>query len=156
MNERLGKVAQDLRQSTFSRIAVAIYLVVTAGVGIVYFPRAVSQLGDRASSNNSLSFADREIAGGNSIIVDQEAAYEARALIPETGRYRVVTGSAVQGATELTGSFVDGWFKYFLMPRRPAHDALWVICYGCDRSGLGGTYEIRWRDDKGISIGWLR
>jgi hypothetical protein len=129
---------------------------VTAVIGAVYWIKAVSALGTTAATNSRLSYADREIAGGNSVIVDQAAAYRARALIPRHGRYRVVTGSALRNATPLTGTFVADWFRYFLMPRRPSAGARWLICYGCDPARLGLRYVPRWHDDKGISIGLVR
>jgi hypothetical protein len=135
-----------------SRAITVVCLALVFSVVAVRYPKALSQLGDSASSNSSLSFEDREIAGGNSIIVDQRAAYEARALIPMTDSYRVVVGPNLQRKTGLTEGFVTSWLTYFLMPRRPAEDAHWVICYGCDLAMLGPSSEVRWQDDDGISI----
>jgi hypothetical protein len=135
-------------------LAVVLCVAVALGVGAVYYVKAISQLGDTASSNSSLSFDDRELAGGNSILVDQAAAYEAQGLIPERAAYRVVVGPHLREQTELTEAHVGGWFRYFLMPRRPRPDARWVICYGCDPASLGASYDVRWQDDKGISIGY--
>ena len=145
-----------LRDHFFSRVAVALGVAIALAVTAVYYVKALSQLGDTASTNASQAYDDREIAGGNSVIVDQVAAYEARAWIPPNEPYRVVTGSRLREKTDLTEKFVEGWFRYFLMPRRPRSDARWVICYGCDISALGGSYAVRWQDDKGISIGELR
>jgi hypothetical protein len=138
-----------------SRAIVVIAVVSTCALVAVHYVKAVSQLGDTASGNSALSFEDREIAGGNSIVVDQRAPYEARALIPPNGRYRVVVGKRLLHRTELTEAFVTTWLTYFLMPRRPAPDAHWVICYGCDSSTLGDHYQPVWRSPEGISIGRL-
>jgi hypothetical protein len=138
------------------QLAAVAVTIATAVIGIVYWIKAVSSLGDRAGANSRLSYADREIAGGNSVVVDQEAAYRVRALIPDRSPYRVVTGSALVGSTPLTYSFVADWFRYFLMPRRPSADARWVICYGCDRTRLGSRYVVRWRDEHGIAIGFVQ
>jgi hypothetical protein len=151
-----GSIRAVLRNHAFSRAAVALGIITALAVIAVYYVKALSQLGDTASTNASQAYDDREIAGGNSVIVNQSAAYEARGLIPPKAPYRVVTGSRLREKTELTEKFVEGWFRYFLMPRRPRSDARWVICYGCDISGLGGSYAVRWQDDKGISIGELR
>jgi hypothetical protein len=131
-------------------------VVLTLGIGAVYYTKALARLDSTADKNSALSFSDREIAGGNSIIVNQEAAYEARVLIPSTETYRVRTGPRLRNATSLTATYVESWYRYFLMPRRPSAQARWIICYGCDLSDLGARYAVRWRDNNGISIGRLR
>jgi hypothetical protein len=145
-----------LRNNTFAGVAVVLWVAVALSVTAVYYLKALSQLGNTASNNSSLTYDDREIAGGNSVIVDQAAAYEARSLIPRRAAYRFAIGSLLQERTELTEKFAGDWFRYFLMPRRPRLDARWVICYGCDISALGSSYAVRWHDEKGISIGRLR
>jgi hypothetical protein len=124
--------------------------------GAIYFPRALTDFDDTASNNSVLSFSDREVAGGNGIVADQEAVYQAQAIIPRNARYRVVTGSALKNPTPLTLAFVETWYRYFLMPRRTALDARWIICYGCEVSKLGRPYAIVWQDGDGISIGRLQ
>ena len=138
---------------TVQRVAVIVAVLAATGVSIVYFAKALSRLDSLATANSQLSFADRDIAGGNSIIIDQQAAYEARSLIPVTSTYRVATGSLLKNATPLTTGFVANWFTYFLMPRRPADDARWIVCYGCDTTKIQGRYIIFWHDDNGIAIG---
>jgi hypothetical protein len=138
-----------------ARLGVVLVTLTTAGFALAYTPRALDRLDDRATRNSSLSYADREIAGGNSILVDQLAAYQARGLIPPDDTYRVVTGAGLKEKTDLTLPFVDSWFRYFLMPRRPSGSARWVICYGCDTHVLGGRWIESWHDDEGISIGRL-
>jgi hypothetical protein len=139
-----------------SRWLAAGAAVVAAVFGAIYLAKAVSDLDRTASTNSKQSYDDREIAGGNSIVVDQQAAYQARALIPENARFRVVVGPHLRERTDLTETFVGDWFTYFLMPRRPADDASWIICYGCETSSLGRPYKPRWSDDVGISIGRLQ
>jgi len=102
-----------------ARAGVILCLGLSIAFGAIYFPRALSDLGDIASNNSALSFSDREVAGGNGIVDDQEAVYQAEAIIPESARYRVVTGSGLRNPTPLTLAFVDSWYRYFLMPRRP-------------------------------------
>lgn len=121
-------------------------------LGVVYWFRAVDRLGDTATTNAGLNYDDREFAGGNSLVVDKGALYEARSLIPDDGRYRVLTGSRVTGATDLTEPYIDQFARYFLMPRRPDPDAPWIICYGCDLSALTGMPEVVWNNGAGISI----
>ncbi len=148
-------LARDSRLERLAQLLVVLVLVVSSGLGLVYFAKAISHLDDKAKANSDLSYSDREIAGGNSIVVDQQAVYQARALIPRAATYRVVTGPTVKDATTLTLPYVGRWLRYFLMPRRPAADAHWIVCYGCDVSALGGPYTVLWRDKNGISIGRL-
>jgi hypothetical protein len=138
-----------------ARAGVVLCVGLSVTLGAFYLLRALADFDDVASNNSSLSFSDREVAGGNGIVIDQEAVYQARALIPQDAKYRVVTGSGLKDTTSLTLPFVDSWYRYFLMPRRPAADARWIICYGCDASKLGGPYRVVWRDTDGISIGRL-
>jgi hypothetical protein len=140
----------------WTRAGVIVVLALTVAFGAVYFVKAMSQLDDTADANSALNYDDREIAGGNSVIVDQAAAYEARGLIPRDAGYRVVIGSGLRQRTALTEKNVEGWFQYFLMPRRQRPSADWIICYGCETAELGGTYVVRWHDDEGISIGQRR
>jgi hypothetical protein len=134
------------------RVAVPLTVVVTLIVGGVYYGKSIARLDDRADANSGLSFSDRVVAGGNSVIVDQEAATEAEALIPRTASFRVRVGPRLRHATDLTSVYVESWYRYFLLPRRPAADARWIICYGCDTTELG-KYVVRWHDGNGISIG---
>jgi hypothetical protein len=137
-------------------VAVRVAVAVSVLFGAVYFVKALSDLDGRARANSELSFGDREIAGGNAILVSQDDAYDARSLIPPRATYRVRAGPRLRNAKPLTSTYVESWYRYFLMPRRPAQNARWIICYGCDASGLGPSFENLWHDDNGVSIGRLR
>ena len=134
-----------------ARVGVVGCVIVAVLLGAVYFVKAVDALSDTASTNAAANFDDREFGGGNSLVADKSALYEARALIPDDQSYRVLTGSPVAGETELTQEFIDQFARYFLMPRRPDGDARWIICYGCDRSKLGPA-SVVWDNGGGISI----
>ena len=136
-----------------ARLGAALVVAVTVAFALGYLPRALDRLGERARRDAALSYVDRDIGGGNSILPDQPAAYEARLLIPERDRYRVVVGPHLARSTPLTSAFADDWLIYFLMPRRPSPTATWIVCVGCDVSQLGGGYHVLWQDDIGISIG---
>jgi hypothetical protein len=142
--------------SDVARAAVVLCVGLSITFGAIYFPRALSDFDSTATNNSSLSFSDREVAGGNGIVTDQEAVYEAQVIIPRDAKYRVVTGSRLKNSTSLTLPFVESWYRSFLMPRRPAVDARWIICYGCEVSKLGGPYQVFWQDNDGISIGRLQ
>lgn len=122
----------------------------------VELPTAIRGLGRDAAANAALSYADREIGGGNSVVVDQLLAYEARSIIPRGASYRLVIGPRVTKQATLSTASLPGWLRYFLMPRRQVDGATWVVCYGCDPSGLGARYEPLWSDTFGISVGRLR
>jgi hypothetical protein len=139
-----------------ARLGVILSVVIAVAFGLVYFVLAVERLGDDADRNAALNFDDREFGGGNSLVVDKRALYEARALIPKDETYRIVAGPGVKGATDLTQPYIDQFARYFLMPLRPASDAHWILCYGCDRSELGGRFKIAWQNDGGISLGTIR
>ena len=133
------------------RLGVVLLVCTASAAALLAYPGAVLDLGRRASSNSRLSYADREIAGGNSVVVDQIAAYAARSLIPLDETYKVVVADGFAGGTELTPYAAD-YFRYFLMPRRPAEDPQWIVCYGCDLAPYGGGLRVRWADEVGISI----
>lgn len=134
------------------RVGVA-FLVATAAVAVVVaYPRVLDELGDHAARNSALSYSDREVAGGNALVVDQQAVYVARGLIPEDATYHVVVGEGYEGGSNLTPNYVDSYYRYFLLPRRPSEDASWIVCYGCDLSVYGPDPEVAWEDGEGISI----
>jgi hypothetical protein len=122
----------------------------------VELPKRLHDLGDIAVANASLSYADRDIAGGNSVIADQLLAYEARAILPRDAAYRVVVGARLTKRASLSTASVPGWFRYFLMPRRQDDGAKWVVCYGCDPAQLSAPYEPLWSDEFGLSVGRLK
>jgi hypothetical protein len=128
-----------------------LFLVATAAIAVVIaYPRLLRELGSDASRNSALSFADRDIAGGNGLVADQAAVYAARGLIPDDETYKVVVGPGYEGGSDLTEGYVGSYYRYFLLPRRPAEDAPWIVCYGCDLSSY--TAKVVWKDDEGISI----
>lgn len=139
-------IQRVVRSGVVACVGVAVVL------GLVYFVRAVDRLGETAEANAAANYDDREFAGGNSLVVDKRALYQARALIPEDGSFRVVAGPGVDGATELTEPYIDQFARYFLMPRRPSSDAEWILCYGCDRPSLEQPVDVVWDNGTGISI----
>jgi len=138
------------------RLGVALCVALAAVFGLVYTAQAVERLQEKAQENAALNYDDREFGGGNSLGVDKAAFYEARALIPREARYRLVTGPALDTSNPLTKPHIEEYARYFLMPRRPAGDARWIICYGCDRSRLGRRFQVLWQNGSGIAVGRLR
>jgi hypothetical protein len=136
----------------FVRGAVVACVFVATGLGVVYLVHAVDELGEQASANAAANYDDREFGGGNSIVVDKRPLYEVRALVPRDGSYRIVPGPNVDGATELTETYIDQFARSFLMPRRPSPGAEWILCYGCDRAQLEVPAEVVWDGGGGILI----
>jgi hypothetical protein len=126
----------------------AITLVAVA----VRLPETFADANSAARANASLDWIDRQLGGGNSVLPDQGVAIEARGLIPEGETFDVDVGEPPEGWGELaTPDALETYMRYFLLPRRPADDAHWVICFACDRSAHPGT-EVVWQDDESISI----
>lgn len=134
------------------RVGVVFLVAVTALAATVRFPATLGHVNDSASRSSALSYADREIAGGNGLVVDQQAVYQARARIPADSTYHVAVGDDFTGGTDETVAHVAGYFRYFLMPRRPAEGAPWIVCYGCDLTQYGNDAAVVWRNDEGIAI----
>lgn len=138
------------------RVGVVFLVGVAALAVVLRYPALVREVDRDASRNSALSYADREIAGGNGLVADQTALYEARGRIPENETYHVAVSTGYEGGSDLTVPYVESYYQYFLMPRRPAEDAPWVICYGCDLEQYGSRAEVVWESDEGISIARIR
>jgi hypothetical protein len=130
---------------------MALVAVATIAV-VVKYPGVLRAHGDEAAGNSALSYEDREIAGGNGVVADQQAVYAARGIIPEDETYRLAVSADYAGGTELTVPHVESYYHYFLMPRRVASDARWIICYACDLDEYGPQAEVVWKGTEGVSI----
>jgi len=134
------------------RAAVLVLVAVAALVVVVRLPGVIEDLEREASDNSALSYADREVAGGNGVVADQSAVYAARALIPENETYHVAVSPDFEGGSNLTVPYAESYYQYFLMPRRPAQDASWLICYACDLAEHGDGATMVWQGGEGVSI----
>jgi hypothetical protein len=134
------------------QVGVVFLVAVTMVAAAIRYVHAVRHLGEAAVRNSALSYTDREIAGGNSVLPDQAAAYVARGLIPKDETYHVAFGADYAGGTPLTRPFAESYYLYFLMPRRPSDDARWLICYGCDLAEYGDRAKVMWRGPDEVSI----
>ena len=133
------------------RLGVLFCVAVVLVAAVIRYPAAISDANDTIAHNAGLDYADREFGGGNSVVADQAALYEARSRIPADGTYRVVTGGKQPTFTDLTVPFVSSYATYFLLPRRPSATASWIICYACDAAKYGSG-KVVWKDGEGISI----
>lgn len=130
-----------------------VFLVATTTVAVaVRYPTLIRDLGNDASRNSALSYADRDIAGGNGVVVDQGMVYAARALIPRDEPFSISVNPEYAAGSDLTVPFVDSYYRYFLMPSRLIEGASWVICYDCDLGEYGTSARTVWQGSDGISI----
>jgi hypothetical protein len=134
-----------------ARVAVLACVGIAVVASAYRYPATFSELNRTARANASQSFTDREIAGGNAVLPDQELMYQARARIPESDAYEVAVGEPVEGWSDLTVDHASGYATYFLLPRRPSAGAPWVICLTCDRGRYPGS--VVWeRSEEAVSI----
>lgn len=130
---------------------VAYWLLVVLVAIVVRYPEAFTHANESARANAALDVFDREVGGGNSVIPDQALLFAARGSIPADETFTVAMGSPQEGWTDLTVPFAETFLRYFLLPRRTAPDARWILCFGCDRSAYPGA-AVEWEGDDGLSI----
>jgi hypothetical protein len=131
---------------------VIAYCVAVMVVAIVVrYPDAFRDANASARANARLDLLDRKIGGGNSVVPDQGLLVEALGRIPPDGTFAVAVGDRRPGWTDLTATFAETYARYFLLPRRAAPDAPWILCFACDRAAYPGA-EVVWEGDDGLSI----
>ncbi len=130
---------------------IAYWVVVVAIAVLVRYPDAFRDANANARANASLDLLDREAGGGNSVIPDQRLLFEARGLIPPDGTFAVAVGPRQDGWTDLTATYAETFLRYFLLPRRAAGDARWILCFACDRGGYPDG-RVVWEGEDGLSI----
>lgn len=118
---------------------------------VVRYPEAFRDANRSARANAALDLLDREVGGGNSVIPDQRLLFEARGRIPADGTFAVALGEARPEWTDLTAPYAETFLRYFLLPRRAAPDAPWILCFACDHSAYPGA-EVVWQGEDGLSI----
>ncbi len=133
------------------RLGVLFVVGLAIAAAIRHYPGEIRALGETADANASLSYADRDVAGGNSVMPEQHAVYEIRGRIPAGDTYRVVVGPRQEGWTDLTEGSAEPFMRYWLMPRRPAADARWIVCVGCDPAAFPGAAE-EWSGEGGVRL----
>jgi hypothetical protein len=150
-----GSVRRRLGIESLPRL-VAVGCVVAMLVAIAdHFPDAFRAANRTARANASLDLLDRQVGGGNSVIPDQGFLVYARGLIPENETFTVAVGPKQEGWTDLTEGFAETYAKYFLLPRRAAVDAPWILCLACDRAAYPAAEEA-WSGEDGLAILRLR
>jgi len=135
------------------RIVVLFCVGVTVVAVVWLYPQAFADANRTARTNADLDYLDRELGGGNSILPAQAIAIEARGRIPAHSTFTVAVGPHRKGWSVLSdpGS-LENYMRYFLLPRRTAGDAAWILCFACDQSAFPGA-EAVWEDQAdGLAI----
>jgi hypothetical protein len=131
---------------------VVFCLAVTVGAVVVLWPEAFADANRTARANAALDHLDRELGGGNSVLPDQAIAIEARGRIPLDEAFVVAVGEPQEGWSELaTPDAIATFMRSFLLPRRDASGASWILCFACDREEHPGADAV-WEDEGGLSI----
>lgn len=134
------------------RLVVAFCVAVTVGAVVVLYPQAFSDANETARANAALDHLDREIGGGNSVLPDPTIVVDARGRIPPDGTFAIDVGEPQAAWGELaTPDAIATFLRSFLLPRREAADAPWVLCFACDPAAHPGA-ETVWEDEEGLSI----
>jgi hypothetical protein len=133
------------------RLGVLLVVLTVLVAAAVRYPQQIRAVDAQADANARLSFADRDVAGGNGIFPEQRALYEIIGRIPATASYRVSIGPARPDWTPLTSGSAELFLHYWLLPRRPSADGRWLICIGCDRAEYPGAREV-WSGEAGVSL----
>ena len=76
---------------------------------------------------------------------------EARGRIPPDETFAVAVGERQEGWTDLTAAFAESYGRYFLLPRRAAPDAPWILCRACDRGVYPGAEPV-WEGEDGLAL----
>jgi hypothetical protein len=109
----------------------------------------------RADHNASLGYLDREY-GDRGWAPDRRVVEDARLWMPDDARYVIAIGPSW---LNIDGTVGADFLKYFLLPRREVEagsgEAEWAFCWECDRSQLGGRFEVLSRGRDGFVFGRL-
>lgn len=148
----MSALAPAARRRSFARGLVAICVVVTSVLGLVRMDEVMGLFDWRADRNAAQEYLEREYADGGAVM-QREVIEAARRFIPRDATYRVVVGPNLRNEGRFTRLVVADFLKTFLLPRRQAPDATWVICYGCDTDQLGGSFEVVVEGRDGVVLG---
>jgi hypothetical protein len=142
---------RPLRAVGARRLVIGSWLATVVVALVALYPDALRNADESARANASLDLIDRDVGGGNSVIPDQGLLVEARGRIPRDESFTVALGEPQEGWTDLTAPYAETFATYFLLPRRVAPDAAWILCFACDRGAFPGA-EAVWEGDDGLSI----
>ncbi len=146
------RVVRD-RSPGLRRLVVCSCVALTLAALVVRYPQSFADANETARANAGLDLLDLQLGAGSSVLPDQSVAIEARGRIPPDGTFTVSVGEPLDGWPELTTpGIVDTYMRYFLLPRRPAAGARWIVCLNCDRSAYPDAKAV-WDDsEQGLAI----
>lgn len=135
-----------------ARVLVAVCIVVAGGWGLLRMDEVMGLFDWRADRNAKQTYLDREYSDGGAV-PNRAVVEAARRTIPAEEPYRVVLGPRLESEGRFTQLVVADFLKYFLLPRRQAAGAEWVLCLGCDPDTLGGSFEVLADGGDGVLFG---
>lgn len=128
-------------RTTVARALVVGCVTVAGAWGLLRLDEVMGLFDWRADRNAAQPYLDREYAD-EGVVPNRRLVEAARRTIPPGEPYRVVLGPRLEHEGRFTRLVVADFLKYFLLPRRQAPAAEWVLCLGCDPEALGARFEI--------------
>lgn len=140
------------------RIGVVLCVVIACALSIARIDQVLGLYDYRADRNASLTYRDRLLGEPFDIVGSQKVVDEASLWMPEDAKYRVLVGPNMRPESTLTRELAPAFLEFLLLPRDQTDSlsAPWVFCYGCDRSELGGRFEVLSDGGNGIVFGRIR
>ncbi len=139
-------------------MGVVVCVLIACALSLARIDDVLGLFDYRADRNASLAYRDRLYGEPFNIVGSQKVVEEADLWMPADATYRVLVGPDMQGESGLTTALAPALLEFILLPRAQtdAASAPWVFCYGCDRSDLGGRFEVLSDSGNGITFGRVR
>ena len=137
-----------------ARVGVVVCVVLTVAVTLRWFVHDALPGQDHwASLNSSQTYAERTFPA-DEFIGSGRVAEAARLWMPRAATYRVLVGPKYENTP--WGWAAPNFLAGFLFPRkRDDANAAWVLCLGCDVSGLGARFHVLSDGGNGVVFGRL-
>ena len=132
-------------------MVIVLWLALVLIAVAVRYPHTFRAANQTSRANAALDLLDRKVGGGNSVIPDQQVLFEALGRIPPNETFAVAVGEPQEGWTDLTATYAETFFRYFLLPRRVDQNASWILCLACDAKAFPGARPV-WKGENGILI----
>jgi hypothetical protein len=146
-------VGSSSPRSAAALITAWVCIAVVAVLGLTRLDEALGTFDQAADENAARAYLDRVYGDQTNILGSRRVVEDARLTIPETDTYRMVLGPIELG--RYNALIAPDFVRYFLLPRREAPDARWILCFACDVDELGPGFEVLSKEND-IVFGRLR